>query len=482
MRTIVIIALCVTVGSFDLLSRDSVDVSGARHLHMRAIPVQSPLGGREWWLDNPKLFANVCGLDGADLIVGPSRFGPSYYFLLKNGKLVQDTSERLRDFLWSYSEEYEADGSFPREYITNSYLYRCAASEDVLFERDTLIVCDAKVWNGLHADITGDGVDDIIYSAGNSFQIAIGARPTSLMGDSSCKVPMIPNGPTLRPLVNDGSLYIIAHETLGSPNGTLYYHRIRFDWQAPLSQEGVAEFVDSIPPPIVGSTLFSSGTVYDQGAKQGYLWVMWIGPAGENQTVVYTFVGERLSTITTIDHLLYEISTVPGSSIDYKPILIYRLIGSRQIYLARIDELDRPFAQFTGASGVLMAEGVLASDQNSDDLPEMVFFEKGGDSPLRYASFHYEYNRTDDPTSVRGSEIDAPTPMNISNGELVVRGLYEPYTIDAYNLLGSTVLPTINHTAPSTINIESMLSNLPQQRYFIVVRTASTYWTLPYSK
>jgi hypothetical protein len=282
--------------------------------------------------------------------------------------------------------------------------------------------------------------------------------------------------------VNDGSLYIVAHDTLGSPNGTLYYHRIRFDWHAALGQEGVAEIVDSIQPPIVGSTLFSSGTVYDQGAKQGYLWVMWIGPAGENQTVVYTFAGEKLSKITTIDQFLFSMSAVPGSSTDYKPILMYDISASPQAYLARIDELDRPFAQFNTGSGAMHVEGVLASDQNSDKLPEMVFFGKMGDTPLQYASIHYEYNRTDDPTSVNDSEIDAPTPMNISNGELVVRGLYEPYTIDAYNLLGSTVLPTINHTAPSTINIERLLSNLPQQRYFIVVRTASTYWTLPYSK
>ncbi|HLP29498.1 MAG TPA: hypothetical protein VK147_12720 [Candidatus Didemnitutus sp.] len=482
MRTIVIIALCVTVGSFDLLSRDSVDVSGARHLHMRTIPVQDPLGGREWRLDNPKLFSNMCGLDGADLIVGPSLFGPDYYFLLKNGSLVQDTSDRFRYRVSYYSQEYEADGSLPSEYITLYDVLRCSASGDTLFERDTFTVCDARVQNGLHADITGDGVNDIVYSFGSSFQIAIGARPTSLTCDSICVVPRIPNRHTQRPLVNDGSLYIVAHDTLGSPNGTLYYHRIRFDWHAALGQEGVAEFVDSIPPPIVGSTLFSSGTVHDQGAKQGYLWVMWIGPAGENQTVVYTFAGEKLSKITTIDQFLFSMSAVPGSSTDYKPILMYDISASRQAYLARIDELDRPFAQFNTGSGAIHVEGVLASDQNSDKLPEMVFFGKMGDTPLQYASFHYEYNRIDDPTSVRDSEIDDPTPMNISNGELVVRGLYEPYTIDAYNLLGSTVLPTINHTAPSTINIERLLSNLPQQRYFIVVRTAGAYWTLPYSK
>lgn len=477
-----IIALCTAATSYELFSKDTVDVLGARHLHMRTIPVQSQLGGLEWWLDNPKLFANMCGLDGADLIVGPSLFGPDYCFLLKNGSLVQDTSDRFHYRVSYYTQEYEADGSLPREYITLNDVLRCSASGETLFERDTITVCDGRVQNGLHADITGDGVNDVVYSFGSSFHIAIGARPTSLMCDSICVVPRIPNRHTQRPLVNDGWLYTIAHDTLGSPNGTLYYHRIRFDWQAPLGQEGVAEFVDSIPPPIVGSTLFSSGTVYDQGAKHGYLWVMWIGPAGENQTVVYTFAGEKLSKITTIDQFLYSISAVPGNSTDYRPIMMYDISASGQVFLARIDELDRPFAQFNTGSGAIKVEGVLASDQNSDKLPELVFFGKLGVAPLQYASFHYEYNRTDDPTSVKNSEIDAPTPMNIVNGELIVDGLYEPYTVEVYSLLGSTVLPTMNHTAPATINIERLLASLPQQRYFIVVRTAGSYWTLPYTK
>lgn len=476
-----IIALCTATTSYELFSKDTVDVSGARTLNMRNIPVNNQFGELVRWLDDPKLLRNVCGLDGADLIAGRS-FVETLYFVLKDGRVQQDKTGRFANVLDETTEVYDADSSQPSEFITRYGLYSCASSAGAVFEQDTAVVCDANVRNGLHADITGDGVDDIVYSVAGSFQIAIGARPTSLMCDSSCRVPLIPSGSVQRALVNNDSLYVVVHDTLNSPNSTLHYYRIEFDWQAPLGQEGVAVYVDSLQPPMIGSTLFGSGTVYDDGTQQGYLWVMWKKPDGHGQTVVYTFVESRLSMVTTIDQLLYSMSLVAGRTGDYKPIMMYDVDASRLAYLARIDELHQPFAKLTTNWGALMVEGVLASDQNSDTLPEILFARKAGAEPIAFASFHYEYNRLDEPTTVQTLSIKYPMPIKIVHGELVVDGLNEAYTVEAYDLLGSKLMPTLDFAAPSTINIESLLASLPQQRYFVVVRTAGSYWTLPYTK
>lgn len=482
------VLLLVWVGFLSAASARAVgtiDTSGARPLDLKKITITSS-AGTEFLIDRLRLFPDVCSDERGDLLFVSGVRGV-YHFTVHNGTVVQDTTARYEPFISYHTMPYEADGIVPTEYIDpDNSLLSCTSSDEVPFSRFTGSVCDIVGTDEFSsADVNNDGLEDLIYGTFNDtdrYRIAVGGRLNSLQCDSITRVPVIPSKRIVCHVVDRSTLYVVSQDSSPSKPGVVTYSRIQFDWNGALGQRGQEELIDSLVAPFDSAIARNLGSVYDHKERKGYIWIHWSSPSNRHQTVVYHFQGDgRLTQLRSIDGVLDGLEEVKGVTGYYAPIMKFSIVEQNRLYVARIDELDKPFAYITDSFGALI-HAALASDQDGDAHPDLIIWRNMGDTLLQYASVYYEYNRIDRPTSVPTPPSSNAATVVMMDDAIVTRGIDGPYSVEMYSLLGAPVAPTLQLRGDARTQLTPLVSGLPTQLIYVIVRSTNKHWTVGYWK